>query len=97
MLAMVGLLWRTKVRRSTVGVKLLRRGGQPHQAARRRPPRAQVHAAESGAWRFFEALSPLERKRYIAWIHLAKRPETRARRIRESVALLARGEKLGLK
>ncbi len=50
-----------------------------------------------GAWRFFQALSPGERKRFIAWIRLAKRPETRARRMRESIALLARGEKLGLK
>jgi uncharacterized protein YdeI (YjbR/CyaY-like superfamily) len=31
------------------------------------------------------------------WIHTAKRAETRERRIRESIALLAAGKKLGLK
>jgi len=31
------------------------------------------------------------------WIHIAKRPETRERRIRESIALLAAGKTLGLK
>jgi len=31
------------------------------------------------------------------WIHTAKRPETRDRRIRESIELLAAGQKLGLK
>lgn len=49
------------------------------------------------AWSAFQGLSPRERTRYIAWIHLAKRPETKERRIRESVALLAEGKKLGLK
>jgi uncharacterized protein YdeI (YjbR/CyaY-like superfamily) len=33
----------------------------------------------------------------VVWIHIAKKPETRARRIRESIARLAAGEKLGLK
>jgi len=31
------------------------------------------------------------------WIHIAKRPETRARRLREAIELLAAGKKLGLK
>jgi uncharacterized protein YdeI (YjbR/CyaY-like superfamily) len=31
------------------------------------------------------------------WIHTAKRPETREKRIRESIELLAAGKKLGLK
>jgi uncharacterized protein YdeI (YjbR/CyaY-like superfamily) len=46
---------------------------------------------------FFEKLASTYRKHYIGWIVTAKRPETRAKRIRESVALLARGKKLGLK
>jgi uncharacterized protein YdeI (YjbR/CyaY-like superfamily) len=30
----------------------------------------------------------------VVWIQIAKRPETRARRIRESISLLAAGKKL---
>ncbi len=46
---------------------------------------------------YFETLAPTYRKHFIGWIVTAKRPETRAKRIRESLALLAKGEKLGLK
>jgi uncharacterized protein YdeI (YjbR/CyaY-like superfamily) len=49
------------------------------------------------AWRFFQALAPTYRRHFVAWIHTAKRPETREKRIRESMALLAVGKKLGLK
>ena len=49
------------------------------------------------AWRTFQALAPTYRRNYVAWIHTAKRPETREKRLRESVALLAVGKKLGLK
>lgn len=49
------------------------------------------------AWRFFQSLAPTHRRYYVVWIHIAQRPETRARRIRESIALLAAGKKLGLK
>jgi len=46
---------------------------------------------------FFEGLAPTYRKQYIGWIVTAKRPETRAKRLKESLALLASGEKLGLR
>lgn len=49
------------------------------------------------AWAFFQQLAPTYRRHFAAWIHTAKRPETRERRIRESIALLAAGRKLGLK
>lgn len=49
------------------------------------------------AWTFFRKLPPRERRNFVVWIHIAKQPETRARRIRESIALLAAGKKLGLK
>jgi uncharacterized protein YdeI (YjbR/CyaY-like superfamily) len=49
------------------------------------------------AWTFFQQLAPTYRRHFVVWIHTAKRPETRARRIRESVSLLAAGKKLGLK
>lgn len=53
--------------------------------------------AERAAWRFFATLAPSYRRAYVAWIDSAKREETRRRRLREAVARLAKGEKLGLK
>jgi uncharacterized protein YdeI (YjbR/CyaY-like superfamily) len=58
---------------------------------------AEALKANSKAWEFFRELAPTHRRQFVVWIHTAKRPETRARRIRESVALLAAGKKLGLK
>jgi len=49
------------------------------------------------AWAFFQKLPRRERRNFVVWIHIAKRPETRERRIRESIARLAAGRKLGLK
>ena len=49
------------------------------------------------AWKYFQSLSGRERRNFVAWIHTARRPDTRERRIRESIALLAAGKKLGLK
>jgi len=49
------------------------------------------------AWQFFQQLAPTYRRDFVVWIHTAKRPETREKRIRESIALLAAGKKLGLK
>ncbi len=46
---------------------------------------------------FFEKLAPTYRKHFIGWIVTTKRPETRAKRLKESLALLEKGEKLGLK
>jgi uncharacterized protein YdeI (YjbR/CyaY-like superfamily) len=58
---------------------------------------AKALRANPKAWRFFQALARTHRRHFVAWIHMAKRPETRAKRIRESVVLLATGKKLGLK
>jgi uncharacterized protein YdeI (YjbR/CyaY-like superfamily) len=49
------------------------------------------------AWEFFQQLARTYRRHFVVWIHIAKRPETREKRIRESIALLAAGKKLGLK
>ncbi len=49
------------------------------------------------AWTCFQALSARNRRDYVVWIHTAKRPETRQRRIRESIELLSAGKTLGLK
>ncbi|MGH7467441.1 MAG: YdeI/OmpD-associated family protein [Longimicrobiales bacterium] len=58
---------------------------------------AKALKANSKAWQFFRELAPTYRRHFVVWIHTAKRPETRARRIRESIALLVAGKKLGLK
>lgn len=49
------------------------------------------------AWTFFQELARGYRRHFVAWIHTAKRLETREKRIRESIALLAAGKRLGLK
>ncbi|MFQ5633055.1 MAG: YdeI/OmpD-associated family protein, partial [bacterium] len=46
---------------------------------------------------FFEQLTPSYQKQFIGWIVVAKRPETKERRIKESISLLAKNEKLGMK
>ena len=58
---------------------------------------AKAIKADPKAWSFFQKLPRTERRTFVVWIYIAKRPETRARRIRESIALLAAGKKLGLK
>lgn len=58
---------------------------------------AKALKANPGAWAFFQGLAPGYRRHFVGWIHIAKRPETRQKRIRESIALLAAGRKLGLK
>ena len=58
---------------------------------------AQALKTNAKAWKFFQQLAPTDRRPFVVWIHLAKRPETREKRIRESIALLAAGKKLGLK
>jgi uncharacterized protein YdeI (YjbR/CyaY-like superfamily) len=58
---------------------------------------AKALKANFKAWEFFRELAPTYRRHFVVWIHTAKRPETRERRIRESIRLLAAGKKLGLK
>jgi uncharacterized protein YdeI (YjbR/CyaY-like superfamily) len=58
---------------------------------------AKALKANPQAWKFFQQLAPGYRRHFVAWIHTAKRPETRDTRIRESIGLLAAGKKLGLK
>ena len=64
-------------------------GGSPDlEKALRKNPRARA---------FFESLAPSYQRHYIGWIELAKREETKQKRIAEAVRLLEKGEKLGLK
>src|SRR5882672_5313172 len=45
---------------------------------------AKAIKANAKAWKFFRELAPTYRRDFVVWIHTAKRPETRERRIRES-------------
>lgn len=45
----------------------------------------------------FEALAPSHRLRYVHWIAMAKRDETRQSRLRQAIAMLRSGKPLGLK
>lgn len=58
---------------------------------------AEALKTNTKAWQHFQALAPTYRRQFVMWIHTAKRAETRDRRLRESMALLAAGRRLGLK
>jgi len=49
------------------------------------------------AWKYFQELAPSHRRMYVGWIDSAKRDETKQKRLREALELLAEGKKLGLK
>jgi uncharacterized protein YdeI (YjbR/CyaY-like superfamily) len=49
------------------------------------------------ALRYFDGLGPTQQKRYVMWIDMAKRDDTRARRLDEAVRLLSAKQPLGLK
>ena len=51
---------------------------------------------EPRAWATFERLTSRDRRLYVGWIDNAKREETKSRRIRKAIGLLAAGRKLGL-
>lgn len=74
----------------------------------RRPPRFEMPAKlpqyiqaalrkSPAALRNFEALAPSHRRRYVGWIETAKLEETKVRRLKEAIRLLAAGKPLGLK
>lgn len=58
---------------------------------------AQALRKSKKAKRHFDELAPSYRQHFVGWIATAKRPETRAGRVKKSVALLEQGKKLGLK
>ena len=58
---------------------------------------AKAFKANPRAWGFFQTLAPTSRRHFVVWIHIAKRLETRKKRIQESIGLLEAGKKLGLK
>jgi Bacteriocin-protection, YdeI or OmpD-Associated/Domain of unknown function (DUF1905) len=54
---------------------------------------AAAFDAEPEARRFFESLPTFYRKNFMRWIDSAKRPETRAKRIGETIATLKAGKR----
>ncbi len=71
--------------------------GRPRMPLDVPPEVAQALAGNKKAREHFEKLASSYRKHYLAWIADAKRPETKKRRIDESIALLEKGKKLGMK
>jgi hypothetical protein len=63
------------------------------QVAAMAPDLAAAFDAEPAARRFFESLPTFYRKNFMRWIDQAKRPETRARRIAETIATLNAGKR----
>lgn len=75
-----------------------RSGDAPRPAPSKLPPYIRrALRSRPAAWRHFEKLAPSLRRRYVGWIDSARREETRARRLREALGLLAAGKPLGLK
>jgi len=65
---------------------------------RKLPPYIEAALRKNAAARrHFEALTDSQRRRYFAWIESAKREETKLRRLKEAIRLLAAGKLLGLK
>ena len=58
---------------------------------------AEALSKNKSANETFENLAPTYQKQYLGWIEVAKRPDTREKRIQESIRLLAARKKLGLK
>jgi uncharacterized protein YdeI (YjbR/CyaY-like superfamily) len=87
---------RTAMRLNDEGVK-------PKRAQKPRKPKPEAVVPEdlaaalalkknAKARATFEALSPSHRREYVAWIAEAKRAETRARRVEQTIAWLAEGK-----
>jgi uncharacterized protein YdeI (YjbR/CyaY-like superfamily) len=53
--------------------------------------------ANKKAWIEYGTLSPSQRRNCVGWVMSAKKEETRLRRMRELIDILARGERLGMK
>ena len=74
-----------------------RSGSLPKVPSRFPPTIAKAIKAAPAAWTFFETLTPKQQRYHWGWIHIAKQPETRERRLREVIRVLSAKQKLGLK
>jgi uncharacterized protein YdeI (YjbR/CyaY-like superfamily) len=89
-----GLLAAPGLERSPTG----RSGDQPRPSLSAIPSYIVNGLKANGrAWDYFEQLAPSYRRAYIAWIDSAKLEETKQKRLREAIGLLASGRKIGLK
>jgi uncharacterized protein YdeI (YjbR/CyaY-like superfamily) len=89
-----GLLAPAGLERAPTG----RSGDAPRPSASVIPPYIERRLkANPRAWDYFEQLAPSYRRTFIGWIESAKREETKEKRLREAIRLLAAGKKLGLK
>ncbi len=61
------------------------------------PEMEKALKANKKAWKHFNNLAPGHKKQYVGWLMSAKRPETRKRRLKEAIRLLAGNRKLGMK
>lgn len=73
-----------------VSVSLSPEGPQVDSMA---PDLAEAFEREPEAKRFFESLATFYRKNFMRWIEQAKRPETRAKRIADTIATLKAGKR----
>jgi uncharacterized protein YdeI (YjbR/CyaY-like superfamily) len=73
------------------------KNARPQLSFEMHPEFEEALKKNSRAKEIFENLSPSHKKQYLGWIEVAKRPETKERRIKEAITLLEKGEKLGLK
>jgi uncharacterized protein YdeI (YjbR/CyaY-like superfamily) len=75
-----------------------RSGDAPRPSLLALPPYIEKQLkANTRAWNYFEQLAPSYRRAFVGWIDSAKREETKEKRLREAISLLAAGKKLGLK
>ena len=89
-----GLLTTPGLKRAPTG----KSGDAPRPSVSALPPYIEeTLKSDPRAWHFFTQLAPSYRRSYIDWIESAKRQETKERRLREALDLLAAGKKLGLK
>jgi uncharacterized protein YdeI (YjbR/CyaY-like superfamily) len=58
---------------------------------------AKTLRANEKAWKSFSAMPPSHQRNYIMWITMAKRDETRERRLKEAIRMLNQNKPLGLK
>jgi uncharacterized protein YdeI (YjbR/CyaY-like superfamily) len=58
---------------------------------------ANALQAHDKAWKSFNAMPPSHQRNYILWITMAKRTETREKRLKEAIQLLNENKRLGLK
>jgi uncharacterized protein YdeI (YjbR/CyaY-like superfamily) len=70
---------------------------QPYKADITPPGLKDELSAHPLAWENFNRLAPSQQRQYIGWITTAKKEQTRQKRLRVAIAMLAQNRKLGMK